>query len=187
MNLGERSVLVDDGVIQTDKPPGANPRRSRSGPRHRICCCGRFMKSKSEDTMCLEGKVVAFNTSPRGARESVLLRVKKQLVQVTYPKERAPSLSEIEIGSELRVDVRAGDAHGDHPVYDAVEEEAEAEGKVVRLNYARHGELNGFHLDDGTFVHLKPEGARKRNVRVGQRVTIRGRRIVGPDAVVVEP
>ena len=31
------------------------------------------------------------------------------------------------------------------------------EGKVVRINYARHGEANGVVLDSGDFIHIRPD------------------------------
>ena len=47
-------------------------------------------------------------------------------------------------------------------------------GKIVRLNYARHGAPNGFILDSGDFIHVKPEGFAKLGLRVGDSVTAEG-------------
>lgn len=63
---------------------------------------------------------------------------------------------------------------------------ARSSGKVVRLNYARHGEVNGYQLEDCTFVHVKPEGAKRYKLRVGDRLTATGERRTGADAIVVE-
>jgi hypothetical protein len=49
-----------------------------------------------------------------------------------------------------------------------------------------HGEVNGYHLDEGSFVHVKPEGAKKYELHVGQRVTATGKRHEGPDSWVME-
>jgi hypothetical protein len=46
--------------------------------------------------------------------------------------------------------------------------------------------VNGCHLDDGTFVHTKPDGARKYKLRVGDKVKATGERRTGTDAVVLE-
>lgn len=47
-------------------------------------------------------------------------------------------------------------------------------GKVVRLNYARHGVPNGFILDTGDFVHVKPEGFAKLGLKLGDAVQADG-------------
>ena len=48
-------------------------------------------------------------------------------------------------------------------------------GRIERLNYALHGEVNGGILESGDFLHLKPEGARAINLAVGMAVEARGK------------
>jgi hypothetical protein len=47
-------------------------------------------------------------------------------------------------------------------------------GRIERLNYALHGEVNGGILESGDFLHLKPEGARAVGLAVGMAVEARG-------------
>ena len=47
-------------------------------------------------------------------------------------------------------------------------------GKVVALNYARHGEANGVILDSGDFIHMKPEGYKRLKLTVGDAVEAHG-------------
>lgn len=49
------------------------------------------------------------------------------------------------------------------------------EGKIVRMNYTRHGEPNGFVLDSGHFVHLRPDRFAGLGIRVGAHM-----RAIGP-------
>ena len=51
---------------------------------------------------------------------------------------------------------------------------AEVSGKVVRFNYAKHGAINGFVLDNGDFVHTKPDGFDGLDLKVGDKVTAEG-------------
>jgi hypothetical protein len=48
------------------------------------------------------------------------------------------------------------------------------EGTVKRVNFARHGAANGVVLDSGDFIHLKPEGMKKVELKVGDHVTAEG-------------
>ncbi len=43
-------------------------------------------------------------------------------------------------------------------------------GKIERLNYALHGEVNGAILDSGDFLHVKPHGAAALGLTVGMKV-----------------
>ena len=47
-------------------------------------------------------------------------------------------------------------------------------GRIERLNYALHGEVNGGILESGDFLHLKPEGAQAVGLVVGMAVEARG-------------
>ena len=131
--------------------------------------------------------MLAFNISPRGQIEGVLLQTKLGPTQVNFPKTDAEALahsmhagSTVDIKAELETDA------GEHPVYMAVGKDDEASGTIVRTNYGLHGEANGYHLDEGTFIHIRPEAVKKYKLRVGERVTATGSRRPGSDAVVLE-
>ena len=47
-------------------------------------------------------------------------------------------------------------------------------GKIVRLNFARHGAPNGFVLDTGDFVHVRPDGFSRLDLTIGDRVDADG-------------
>ncbi len=47
-------------------------------------------------------------------------------------------------------------------------------GKIVRFNYARHGAPNGYVLDSGDFIHVKPDGFTKLGLKVGDAVRAQG-------------
>lgn len=141
----------------------------------------------------LRGKLESFNISPRGTVEGAIFRGVEGAFQINLPKDAAAKPARWKVGSVVvAVGERKPDHdHGAHPVYELavyqLPEEAQLEGRVVRLNYARHGEVNGAHLDNGTFLHLKPDGARKHELEPGDSVQARGRKKSGADADVIEP
>lgn len=146
------------------------------------------MPKKSRATF-LRGTVSAFNLSPKGQIEGVMLDTGDGTVQVNFPKAEADALaqsmrvgSQVDLYGELETDESA------HRVYSVTKrgEDSGIGGRVVQLNYARHGEVNGFHLDDGTFVHLKPEGAKKHRIHVGEMVRAKGIWRSGDTAPVLE-
>jgi hypothetical protein len=47
-------------------------------------------------------------------------------------------------------------------------------GKITRLNYARHGEVNGAVLESGDFVHLGPKVSQELKLAVGQELAVEG-------------
>lgn len=51
---------------------------------------------------------------------------------------------------------------------------AHAAGKVVRMNYARHGEANGVLLDSGDFVHVRPDRFAAFEIAIGDRIDATG-------------
>ncbi|HSY21530.1 MAG TPA: hypothetical protein VK841_05420 [Polyangiaceae bacterium] len=135
----------------------------------------------------LRGEVVAFNIGPKGDVEGVLLATSTGAAQVNFPKHDSDSLARsMKPGTKVKLHVKLENDDEAHPVYQLCDARAEVTGTVMRLNYALHGEVNGFHLDDGTFVHLKPEGAKKHSLRVGDKVKAIGGRRVGPAAVVLD-
>jgi hypothetical protein len=135
----------------------------------------------------LRGEVSAFNISPKGHVEGVLLETSKGRVQVNFPKHDSDALSaSMKVRAKVALHVKLENDDEEHPVYELCDADAKVTGTVVRLNYALHGEVNGCHLDDGTFVHLKPEGAKKHSLRVGDKVEAIGTRRAGPSCVVLE-
>jgi hypothetical protein len=47
-------------------------------------------------------------------------------------------------------------------------------GKVARLNFARHGAPNGYVLDSGHFIHVRPDGCKRLKLKVGDAVQADG-------------
>ena len=146
------------------------------------------IKDKAKQSpLKLRAKVVAFNISPKGHIEGALVETADGRAQINFPKHHAESLARsMRLGKRVELAVKPEPNEGDHPVFTAHGEPAELSGTVVRLNYALHGEVNGYHLDDGTFAHVKPEGAKKYQVQVGDQVKAAGEQRAGADATVFE-
>lgn len=145
-------------------------------------------KNRLESTR-VRGKLLAFNVSPKGHVEGALIETSDGTAQVNFPKHEAEALARtMTVGWAVDLEAELETEEFAHPVYvaPAIDAETELEGEVVRLNYALHGEANGFHLDDGTFVHVKPEGFKKCGVKVGDRVTASGSRRSGVAGAVLE-
>ncbi len=135
----------------------------------------------------IRGKVLAFNISPKGNIEGALVETGAGPVQLNFPKHHPEGFAKsMKVGAKIDLEVESEAEEGDHPVYAVRDEQAEASGTIVRMNYALHGEENGVHLDDETFLHLKPVGAKKHKLHVGDRVKATGERRTGTDAVVLE-
>jgi hypothetical protein len=131
------------------------------------------------------------NISPKGFYEGFLLKSGKNVVQVNLPKEHLHTFADgWESDREISVEVEAEEAWGSpaHQVFKLVrvidtgrevEEEDHSPGKfsgrIERLNYALHGEVNGGILDSGDFLHLKPEGAQAVALKAGMAVEARGK------------
>ena len=136
-----------------------------------------------------QGTVKGFNVSPHGTYEGLLLKTKTETVQINFPPEWATTLVEFApAGSEVQVEgsPEKEKGHPSHPVYRLVrmksgkeqlsvtvlqeDDETPFSGRVERLNYALHGEVNGGILDTGDFLHLKPHGAAALGITVGMQV-----------------
>jgi hypothetical protein len=130
---------------------------------------------------------LAFNISPKGEIEGVLLETARGHAQINFPKHDAATLAKtMRVGAEVELLAEPDGDEGEHPVYVAADASMTTSGKIVRLNYALHGEVNGYHLDNETFLHVKPEGAKKYKLRVGEQVKANGAKRAGRDAVVLE-
>jgi hypothetical protein len=124
----------------------------------------------------VRGVVEAYNFSPKGEVEGLLVRAAGGRVQVNLPKGAADP-PPVGRAVELTVEPEDGGpkhARPAHPVYRAAAGPDAVVGTVARLNYTRHGEPNGVVLDTGDFVHLKPHGMRAAGLAVGDRVTAAG-------------
>ena len=136
-----------------------------------------------------------FNLSPRGGIEGFLLHSDGQTVQVNVSPDIGFAVVR-GIGQHVEATVEA-DAEtakhgkGDHPVYSLVTltgadgktlihsggsdaDMITVQGVVKRINYSRHGAANGVVLDSGDFIHLKPEGMKKLELKVDDQVTAEG-------------
>ena len=152
-------------------------------------------KSQEHAHEKFQGVLQEFNLSPRGAIEGFLLHVRRP-----DRADQRHAGRRFRGGAGNRPD-RRGDGRtradagkhgkGDHPVYNLVSltgtdgkvliiagqgdaETATVQGIVKRINYARHGAANGVVLDSGDFIHLKPEGMKKVELKVGDHVTAEG-------------
>lgn len=133
----------------------------------------------------LHGKVLAYNMSPKGHIEGVLIETDRGLAQLNFAKHGADART-MSVGAMVDVAVELEHDRGDHPVYVPSDAEVPASGTISRLNYALHGDINGCHLDDGTFVHVKPDDAKAYDLRIGAKITATGSLRVGADAVVLD-
>jgi hypothetical protein len=145
----------------------------------------------------LRGKVGGFNLSPKGVPEGILLSLVDDggIVQVNFDPEVAGRVLGLvpDKDHSFTVNASQADAHVEaaHRVFDLVslsnadgdllvaqgspEPDVSVRGKVVRLNYARRGEVNGGILDSGEFGHLRPHGVKAiGGLSVGQSLEARG-------------
>ncbi len=128
------------------------------------------------------GTIEAFNVSPKGFYEGILVSKGKRRIQVNLPKEAAQTMApSLKLGQTVSMVVEKEDPHGmpEHDVYRLVRFHSAAEnghgvrsftGRVKALNFALHGEVNGGILDSGDFLHLKPKGAKALGMKVGMAV-----------------
>ncbi len=132
------------------------------------------------------GTIEALNVSPKGFYEGFLLRAGQKLVQINLPKhDHALAEKGLEAGKKITVEVEPEKRHGEptHEVFrllsvagiDGDSATRQFSGRIERLNYALHGEVNGGILDSGDFLHLKPEGARALKLKLGMQVEGHGR------------
>ncbi len=145
----------------------------------------------------LKGQILSFNLSPKGVPEGIILQLDDTTVQVNFDPEIAGQLTQtVSEGQSVVVDARPdGDVHADavNPVFSliklslgsdpksvlvaegAAETDVAVTGKIVRLNHARRGEVNGGILDSGEFVHLRPHGVQAiGGLTVGETIEVRG-------------
>jgi hypothetical protein len=137
------------------------------------------------------GTLQSLNVSPKGFYEGFLLKSHKEIIQINLPKEHLHSFADgWPSNGEISVEVEAEEPWGApaHKVFRLVrvmdnghrktEDDPHLRktfsGRIERLNYALHGEVNGGILESGDFLHLKPEGARAVGLAVGMAIEARG-------------
>jgi hypothetical protein len=133
--------------------------------------------------------------SPKGGVEGLLLSVAGAIVQLVIAKEdekAAALVSSLSAGQTLVVSTLelppSSKGPGEHPVRalqkitrvdgatpaKIASRPSDYTGRIVRFNYARHGAPNGYVLDSGDFIHVRPEGFAKLKLRIGDSVTAEG-------------
>ena len=150
--------------------------------------------SDDVDVWSVEGRFQHVIYSPKGTVEGMLIDTNDVLTQFVVDGHDAASaalLGTLRTGQRLVVEgtETAPSPKGDaaHTVYrferlasvdgrEPVSSPAStvSEGRVVRLNYARHGEANGVVLDNGDFVHTRPDGFAALGLRLGDDVLVEG-------------
>jgi hypothetical protein len=141
----------------------------------------------------LSGRLRQILFSPKGGLEGLVLEVRDKSLQVSMdPGSVDPVALERAVGKAIEVQAQQDHSpktrHGAHPVYQLRvinklggkpyaprDREATAiRGVVAPIHYAKHGEPNGVILEDGEFVHTRPDGMRKLNLEIGAKVVVRG-------------
>ncbi len=143
------------------------------------------MKDSSTDTTQVHGTVLGFNVSAKGKIVGVLLKTARGTAQLNFRKHDLRR-SSMPIGSKVELTGDLEHHTGHHQVYGPGASARTVTGKVARLNYGRHGQVNGVHLDDGTFLHLDSRKAKKHRLHVGENVKATGVHHEGFDAVVLK-
>jgi hypothetical protein len=136
------------------------------------------------------GTVQSMNVSPKGFYEGFLLKSGNSVIQINLPKEHLQRFSDgWPSNTRISVEVEADEPWGApaHKVFrlirvtDNGRRKADHQlsrtftGRIERLNYALHGEVNGGILESGDFLHLKPEGEKAIGLAVGMSIEARGK------------
>jgi hypothetical protein len=144
----------------------------------------------------VKGKFQYVIFSPKGSVEGVLLEVEREPTQIVFDRHDEASSLDFETlkkGQNLVVRAKRQSpslkGQSQHPVFGYVRlvsidgrkpvkrkaaKGAAFAGVVTRFNYARHGEPNGFVLDNGDFIHTKPRGLAGLKLEVGDKVSADG-------------
>ena len=150
------------------------------------------MSKKTKKETIISGKVLQYNLSPKGHYEGMLIESNSGTVQVNFPKDgNSYNPVQHKIGKLISIIAtsfeEAKERKSEHPVYDFKAMDGKKDdknpklfdgfikGKVISLNYALHGEVNGAIIDSGDFVHVKPEGADAIKLKLGQEISVEGK------------
>jgi hypothetical protein len=179
------------------KAAATEPRSN--GHAHRSAATSRTSKSPAQpqehEAERVHGILEEFNFSPQGGIEGFLLHSDGQTVQVNVTPDVGFAVVR-GIGQQVEATVepvmRSGKhPKGGHPVYQLVmlvgtdgktlihssagsADIVNVQGTVKRINYARTGEPNGMILESGEFIHVKPEGMKRIELKQGDQVTALG-------------
>ena len=126
--------------------------------------------------------------SPKGGVEGLLMESDGEFVQFVLAKDDGANtalVTSLSVGQRLTIAGELAEpsdkGEGTHAVRSldkiiAVDGRAPRKtsaaadgysGTIVRFNYARHGAPNGYVLDSGDFIHVKPGGFTKLGLKVG--------------------
>ncbi len=147
------------------------------------------------------GLLQDFNMSPRGGIEGFVLHSDGQTVQINVtPEVGFAAVRGINQIVEVTVEPESFSGKlgkGDHPVFrlitltgadgkpliqagNAKPEPITLQGVVKRINFARHGAANGVVLENGDFVHVRPDVMKRRNFKSGDPVNVEGTFVLMP-------
>jgi hypothetical protein len=151
---------------------------------------------KANSMQSLEGSFQYLIYAPKGEIEGVLLHCGDKPLQLVIDKhdvEAAEAFDGVTRGQSIKVRATKSrpspKGESSHAVFDFVLLEsvdgmkpakrkpspgAAYQGKVVRFNFAKHGEANGVVLDTGDFIHTKPDGMKLLRLRIGANVEAEG-------------
>lgn len=150
-------------------------------------------KDKDSRVWSIEGRYVHPIYSPKGGIESVMLDADGVATQFVFghsPDDATP-FGKVKPGQRVTLEGTEAkpwpEGENAHAVYQfkrlaAIDgkdtheggKPAHAKGKVIRMNYARHGEANGVLLDSGDFVHIRPDRFAGLGIVVGDQVEASG-------------
>ena len=149
------------------------------------------MTSEHDDVWSLTGTLEQWLYGPKGELQGMLLLVQGVPVQFVVSPHDVHTVAGLRRGQKVSVDAVhepwSPKGEAEHDVYrfvalaggragaiERVSTSGAHTGKVVRFNYAKHGERNGVVLDNGDFIHTKPHGMALLDLKVGDRVTAVG-------------
>lgn len=150
-------------------------------------------EDKDSRVWSIEGRYVHPIYSPKGGIEGVMLDADGVATQFVFGKgpDDATPFGKVKPGQRVTLEGTEAkpwpEGESAHAVYqfkrlagidgkDAHEggKPAHVKGKVIRMNYARHGEANGVLLDSGDFVHIRPDRFAGLGIAVGDQVEASG-------------
>ncbi|SIN98282.1 hypothetical protein SAMN05444166_1901 [Singulisphaera sp. GP187] len=166
--------------------------------KHRKRHHDRDARDGGHEEETLNGVVQAYNYSPKGGVEGMLIQEGDRTLQINLTPDIGLAIAlAAGVGQSVEATVEPepeAKKHpkGEHPVHRLVVlkatngrmfasagpghgEAVTVEGVVSRLNYAKHGEANGVVLESGDFLHLKPDGMKRAGLQVGQQIRAEGR------------
>jgi hypothetical protein len=148
---------------------------------------------KDGQVWSIEGIVLHPIYSPKGGIEGVMLDADGVPVQFVFGHgpDGAAAFGKVEPGqrvtlegSEARPWPEGENAHAvygfkrlagiDGKAADDGGQPTHTRGKVVRMNYGRHGEANGVLLDSGDFIHVRPDRFATLGIAPGDQVEASG-------------